>query len=136
MNKRLQIIAWCVFAAGVVIGCKGGDEADKKAKAEQLKGMLEGEKPPAEGDVSTCTGKYAGTCLTLGVHYQKGDGGKEKDVQKALTLFERTCDGGDDMRGCSLAAHLYKQGDDGVAKDESKALALYEIGPPSPEVRN
>ena len=40
MNKRLQTIAWCVFAAGVVIGCKGGDEADKKAKAEQLKACL------------------------------------------------------------------------------------------------
>ena len=47
-----------------------------------------------------------------------------KDYAKAVTLFQKACDGGD-MGGCSSLGWMYGNGH-GVAKDYAKAVTLYQ----------
>jgi hypothetical protein len=127
-NGMFEQVRWICVVAFVVFGlsgCKSGDGGEKPAE-KKTAANAEAGKNSSGAEVSTCTGEQAGACLTLGVRLQTGEDGQKKDVKKALALFQMTCDGGDDVRGCTLAAHLYKDGKDGIEKDEKKALALYE----------
>ncbi|KAI8830962.1 hypothetical protein BJ741DRAFT_618409 [Chytriomyces cf. hyalinus JEL632] len=59
-------------------------------------------------------------CISqLGRLYQKGTG-VEKDVKKAVELFEKAISLGCSM-GCYYLGTLYEDGDDGIPKDPRKA---------------
>lgn len=63
-------------------------------------------------------------CLNLGVMYINGEGGLSPDKMKAVTLFQRACDG-NNPSGCLNLAIAYDTGD-GVVADRSKARTFYQ----------
>lgn len=71
-----------------------------------------------------CNGGNADSCRRLGVAYELGKGGVDKDEAKAIALYDRACTMQNAM-GCMSAGHLYEYGR-GAKKDEARAATLYK----------
>ncbi|KAH3765879.1 ADP-ribosylglycohydrolase family protein [Pelomyxa schiedti] len=60
----------------------------------------------------------------LGICYEQGLGGVDKDIDKAVSLYQRAADAGDDAQAMCEIAICYSNGY-GVDKDMSKAVSWY-----------
>ena len=108
----MRMEALAISFAFACAGCKkdGEQKAQKKDRGKEQIGL-------------DCKGPKGRKCLALGVRFEKGKGVK-KDPKKALELYRKTCEAGD-QDGCVLAAHMYRDGA-GIPKDLEQALELYE----------
>ena len=75
------------------------------------------------GGKTPCERGDADDCLTRGYAHEHGEGGVEKDVAKALALYNKACDAGSG-EGCNNAAYIHRRGL-GVSKSYEKAVPLY-----------
>ena len=62
---------------------------------------------------------------SLGLIYKKGEEGFEKNIEKAIDLFNKAIEVGNSSAMNSLAL-IYQYGDDGVKKDLEKARILFQ----------
>ena len=72
-----------------------------------------------------CDSQSAGACNNAGLLYQNGMKGSsiQKDMQKAIEMFQKACDYGH-PNGCFNLSVIYLTGQNGIAKDMPKALEL------------
>lgn len=89
-------------------------QASVSIKAERSQSMTDLEKCQ-DGDFEICTG--------LGKAYYYGNG-VTKDINKAIQLYEKACDGGV-MFSCSDLGDAYNKGEE-VTKDFNKAAHFYK----------
>ncbi|KAH3764274.1 sel1 repeat family protein [Pelomyxa schiedti] len=75
---------------------------------------------PTVGEIHWCVSSVT----SLGLCYDAGVGGVEKDNRKAVELYQRAADAGDTTAMYNLAV-CYDNGD-GVEKDTQKAVTLYQ----------
>lgn len=68
-----------------------------------------------------CDGGSATGCYYLGRHYESGDGNLQKNVGRAMELFEVACNGAD--ADACVAAGTYAQG--GAAGKTNRAATLF-----------
>jgi TPR repeat protein len=75
-----------------------------------------------------CDHQLAAACSKLGIYYDlfEGDAGVPVDLQQAMSLYRKGCEGGDGD-GCISEADHYDTGE-GVALDVAKANSLYDQG--------
>lgn len=71
-----------------------------------------------------CEGRDADACFELALDYAGGLNGLGEDAGKAMSLYQKACDGGL-MVGCYFLGDMYENGE-GVTKDSAKAAALYQ----------
>ena len=90
-------------------------QASVSIKAERSQSMTDLEKCQ-DGDFKICTG--------LGNDYYYGNGVVTKDINKAIQLYEKACDGGE-VFSCSNLGHAYYKGEE-VTKDFNKAAHFYK----------
>jgi len=72
-----------------------------------------------------CEKNQAGACNNAGLVYQNGVTGStiEKDISKAVQLFQKACDYGH-KNGCFNLSAIYLMGKDGIPKDMKRAYEL------------
>jgi TPR repeat protein len=70
-----------------------------------------------------CDRGEALSCYNLGVRYDNGTGGLQRDAIRAAALYGTSCDHGV-IEGCFNLALMYANGD-GVTKDVARATDLY-----------
>jgi len=63
--------------------------------------------------------------LRLGLIYEEGEAGQQKDLPQAARWYQLSADAGS-ARGTGRLASMYKEGEGGLPKDEAKALALFQ----------
>ena len=90
-------------------------QASVSIKAERSQSMTDLEKCQ-DGDFKICT--------ELGNDYYYGNGVVTKDINKAIQLYEKACDGGE-VFSCSNLGHAYYKGEE-VTKDFNKAAHFYK----------
>lgn len=90
-------------------------QASISIKAERSQSMTDLEKCQ-DGDFKICT--------ELGNDYYYGNGVVTKDINKAIQLYEKACDGGE-VFSCSNLGHAYYKGEE-VTKDFNKAAHFYK----------
>jgi RNA polymerase subunit RPABC4/transcription elongation factor Spt4 len=107
LNKacRNEDIPSC-FALALLRGGDGGAEA---------KAYLGG----------ACDNGDIAACWELGRVFDEGLWDVNKDMEKSVSLYERSCTGGD-LRGCSSLGRLYENGQGGLIKDTKRAAGLYQ----------
>jgi hypothetical protein len=112
----------------------GADEARKSCiRLNPRECYFEGMTLQAEGKVERAGGFFeyaceAGemeACYDLALLYEDGDGGLEKDLERARSLYQKACNAENpDPTACSNLGYMYKMGN-GVEKDAVKATELY-----------
>jgi beta-lactamase hcpA len=90
-------------------------QASVSIKAERSQSLTDLEKCQ-DGDFKICT--------ELGNDYYYGNGVVTKDINKAIQLYEKACDGGE-VFSCSNLGHAYYKGEE-VTKDFNKAAHFYK----------
>jgi len=70
-----------------------------------------------------CTGKYAGGCVELALLFERGLGGKKRDLKEALTYQIKACDL-DSAIGCNNVGLMMEKGL-GIAKNPERAAESY-----------
>ena len=90
-------------------------QASVSIKAERSQSLTDLEKCQ-DGDFEICT--------ELGNDYYYGNGVVTKDINKAIQLYEKACDGGE-VFSCSNLGHAYYKGEE-VTKDFNKAAHFYK----------
>lgn len=71
-----------------------------------------------------CERGNAASCWKLGLMYDKGTGGANKNLALAAQFFSKACDSGE-LRACAKMAIAYYEGN-GVEKDFTKAAGLFQ----------
>jgi hypothetical protein len=106
-----SIIAFVFFASVTLTDCSRMAPAGKESPLDT-----------ATLEVACNLGRYP-ACVSLGTNYLRGNG-VVKDNARALSLFQRSCDGGN-AEGCALLGLMYQMGWGGVPKDVAHAQKLY-----------
>lgn len=100
-----------------------GEQKVYVADDTQASVSIKAERSQSITDLEKCQDGDFKICAELGKAYYYGNG-VTKDINKAIQLYEKACDGGI-MDGCIYSGIAYQKGE-GAATDLGKAVQLYE----------
>ncbi len=110
----------------LIDGCKR-DDAQACGNLAVLSSRKVVDDPTAEKRASwaekACSGKYATGCIELALLFEKGLGGKKRDLKQALAYQIKACDL-DSAIGCNNTGQMMEKGI-GIAKNPERAAESY-----------
>ncbi|WP_346187947.1 tetratricopeptide repeat protein [Rubritalea halochordaticola] len=113
-----QKFAWSYASLARIYGVGNRSvRQDKQAKDEWMQKALESDSPLAKGRVKA----------QLGYEYQYGSWKKDRDVKKAVELYNEAIELGA-SKGAEYLGHVYFYGAEGIKKNQKKARAVYLQG--------
>ena len=101
-----------------------GEQKIYVADDTQASVSIKAERSQSITDLEKCQDGDFKICTELGNDYYYGNGVVTKDINKAIQLYEKACDGGD-VLSCSDLGDVYNKGEE-VTKDFNKAAHFYK----------
>ena len=121
-KSTLMMLTGLLCAAVVLPACGKKEQKEDKPPVETQVEETTPVAEPTEAEKlqASCDGGAAADCGTLGMMYEKGEGGVAKDEAMALSLYNKGCEGGD-AKSCDVAGTWTMKGG-----DDAGAFALYK----------